>query len=198
MVEVPIIELGSAAEVRANNRMHLERRREITNEIALRAAQSELIQLRWEAKQKDYENYVLVTRLSELQKEFDVMRAAQLAPTPQLLMGDILVEVSKHFDISINDILSARRNKDVVHARQISMWMIEAITKKSLADIGRKMHFHHTSVMSNVKRIEERCQRDESFRIEVMQLKAKIVRDLEACLLKEAAVPKTREIGGNA
>jgi chromosomal replication initiator protein len=68
---------------------------------------------------------------------------------------DILRFVSRHYNVSKTDILSARRTRTVVRPRQIAMYLAKTMTPRSLPEIGRRFGGRdHTTVLHAVRKIE--------------------------------------------
>lgn len=70
-------------------------------------------------------------------------------------IDDILKVVSRHFNVSRNDILSPRRHRSVVWPRQIGMYLAKTMTQRSLPEIGRRFgNRDHTTVLHAIRKIE--------------------------------------------
>jgi chromosomal replication initiator protein len=82
----------------------------------------------------------------------DILRASDRKVTVE----EIIRKVADHFNIRINDILSARRARNVVRPRQVAMYLAKSLTRKSLPDLGRRFGGRdHTTVLYAIKRVEE-------------------------------------------
>jgi chromosomal replication initiator protein len=90
------------------------------------------------------------------------METAELAirdlvrdPAPKRLkIADIQKLVASHFQVSLNDIMSARRNASVVRARHVAMYLAKLLTPKSLLEISRRFGGRdHTTVLHAVRKI---------------------------------------------
>ena len=67
----------------------------------------------------------------------------------------IIEEVSKFYNIPVNNVKGQGRTKDTVLARQIAMFVIRRMTKLSLKEIGAEFNGRdHTTVMHSIERIE--------------------------------------------
>ena len=75
----------------------------------------------------------------------------------------IIEEVSKHYNISINDILSNKRNKEIATPRQIIMYLCDKLTEDTKSNIGKKMNRDHATVISNINKVKELIENDPSF-----------------------------------
>ena len=77
---------------------------------------------------------------------------------------DILKFVSRHYNVTRTDILSARRTKTIVRPRQIAMYLAKTMTPRSLPEIGRRFGGRdHTTVLHAVRKIEGERSKDETF-----------------------------------
>ena len=85
---------------------------------------------------------------------------------------DIQRIVSKHFNVTKADLLSARRTRTVVRPRQIAMYLAKTLTPRSLPEIGRRFgNRDHTTVLHAVRKIEEMATADRGFADEIDMLK---------------------------
>jgi chromosomal replication initiator protein len=74
---------------------------------------------------------------------------------------DIQRVVSKHFNVSKQDLLSSRRTRTIVWPRHIAMYMAKSLTPRSLPEIGRRFGGRdHTTVLHAVRRVEECLKTD--------------------------------------
>lgn len=75
-----------------------------------------------------------------------------------LTIARIQAETADHYDLPMFEMTSARRGRDVAHARQMAMYLSRQLTKKSLPDIGRFFgNRDHTTVMHAIKEVELRA-----------------------------------------
>ncbi len=78
--------------------------------------------------------------------------------TPQLIM-DIVAE---HYNITVADILSKKKNKDIANPRQICMYLCRKYTDYSLQNIGKIMgNRDHTTVIHGHDKISKMMEHDE-------------------------------------
>ena len=75
----------------------------------------------------------------------------------------IIEEVSKHYNISINDIVSSKKNKEIATARQIVMYLCDKLTEDTKSNIGKKMGRDHATVIHNINKVKEKIENDPSF-----------------------------------
>lgn len=88
---------------------------------------------------------------------------------------DILRIVSRHYKVPRNELLSARRSRDVVRPRQIAMFLAKALTSRSLPEIGRRFGGRdHTTVLHSVRKVEQLMKDDGELCQEIELLKRMI------------------------
>jgi len=84
--------------------------------------------------------------------------------------------VASHFNLNIQELLSARRSRSLARPRQIAMYLAKQHTTNSLPDIGRKFsNRDHTTVIHAVKKIDELLKKDNDIRKNVAELKKKLL-----------------------
>jgi len=82
----------------------------------------------------------------------DMIRPCEIK---RMRIEDIQRVVSRHFNVSRSDLLSARRTANVVRPRQIAMYLAKTLTLRSLPEIGRRFGGRdHTTVLHAVRKIE--------------------------------------------
>lgn len=85
---------------------------------------------------------------------------------------DIQRIVSKHYNVSKADLLSARRTRTIVRPRQIAMYLAKVMTPRSLPEIGRRFgNRDHTTVLHAVRKIEDLARSDTGLAQELDLLK---------------------------
>ncbi len=91
--------------------------------------------------------------------------------TPKL----ILDTVAQHFNVSVNDISSKKRDKEFALPRQIIMYLCRSMTTETYQNIaallGKK---DHTTIISGVKKIEKLMESDSELKNKVDIIKKKI------------------------
>jgi len=97
--------------------------------------------------------------------------AAGASETGRVKIEDILKVVSRHFNVGRNDLLSARRAREVVMPRQIGMYLAKKLTARSLPEIGRRFGGRdHSTVLHAVRKIDEQMKNDEKLARELALL----------------------------
>lgn len=72
-----------------------------------------------------------------------------------LTVQKIIHATAEHFEISTAELVSIRRQKHLVAARQVAMYLAKKLTKRSYPDIARRMgNRDHTTVLHGCEKIE--------------------------------------------
>lgn len=76
-------------------------------------------------------------------------------PWGTITLADIKIAVSRHYNIPINEIISARRESRLVRCRMVYYWLARELTPASFPMIGRHCGMRdHTTVMSGLKNVK--------------------------------------------
>ncbi len=75
---------------------------------------------------------------------------ADALPTPNL----IIAETGRFYSVDESTIRSKQRNKGVVEARQLAMYLCRKMTTLSLPDIGREFSRDHATVLHAINKVE--------------------------------------------
>ena len=87
----------------------------------------------------------------------DVIRIGVYIPTPEI----IIEETARYYSLTGEDLRGQRRSKNIAMARQISMYLMRSLTNLSLLDIGEQYEGrNHSTVLSSVRKVEERIKKD--------------------------------------
>jgi len=99
----------------------------------------------------------------------DLVRARE---PRRIRIEDIQRIVSKHYNVTKADLLSARRTRTIVRPRQIAMYLAKMMTPRSLPEIGRRFGGRdHTTVLHAVRKIEGLVGEDPGLADEIELLK---------------------------
>ncbi len=92
--------------------------------------------------------------------------------TPSLIIN----VVAEHFGITPDDIISKKRNSELVQARQIVMYLCRDLTDTSLAGIARLLgKKDHTTVIHGVNKITDEIVNNEELKNKMEAIRKKIV-----------------------
>ncbi len=90
----------------------------------------------------------------------------------RIRIEDIQKVVARHYNVSKNDLLSARRTRTIVRPRQIAMYLAKTMTPRSFPEIGKRFGGRdHTTVLHAVRKIENMVTADTTLAQEIELLK---------------------------
>ena len=96
-----------------------------------------------------------------------MMRAVKVDNKP-LTIDDIIDKVCNHFNVSAQDVSGKSRKRDLVVARQVSMYLAQKYTKMPAARIGKLVAgCDHSTVIHSCEKVSERMKIDRKFCDEV-------------------------------
>jgi chromosomal replication initiator protein len=82
----------------------------------------------------------------------DVLRSSE----KKITIDEIKRRVADHYNLRLNDLVSARRARAVARPRQVAMFLCKNLTARSLPEIGRGFGGRdHTTVIHAIRKIEE-------------------------------------------
>ncbi|MCD7945755.1 MAG: chromosomal replication initiator protein DnaA [Clostridiales bacterium] len=80
----------------------------------------------------------------------------EYVPSPDL----IIEETAKYYSMDPSAIKGSSRMKDIVLARQVSIYLIRSITNLSLPEIGKVFSQHHSTIMHSLEKVEKMMKED--------------------------------------
>lgn len=96
-------------------------------------------------------------------------------PKKMTTFSKIIEAVSEFYDIKSDDLIDRSRKKEIVHPRQITMYLIRNELNRSYPYIGQKMGGRdHTTVMYACQKINKEIQVNESLHQEMNLIKERI------------------------
>lgn len=91
----------------------------------------------------------------------------------RITVDEIQRHVAGRYEVTVEDIRSARRSQNIVLPRHIAMYLARLLTTRSMPEIGRQFgNRDHTTVLHGVRRMEERRATDPEFASEIEQLRS--------------------------
>lgn len=80
-------------------------------------------------------------------------------------INQIQKTVSDYYNIKVNSLLSIKRTKDIVLARQVAIYISRELTDLSLTSIGEAFgRRDHTTIIHSYTKIKNKIEKDKSFR----------------------------------
>src|SRR5215203_4883365 len=104
-----------------------------------------------------------------------VLRNHIKTSSKEITIENIQKMVCEYFDVTYDKLLQKTRKREIVQARQITMYLAKAFTKNSLKTIGE--HFggrDHTTVIHSCQTVKDLMDTDGVFRENVLELQQKV------------------------
>lgn len=98
-------------------------------------------------------------------------------PRPQNLdLHDVAAQIAKKCGVTMSDLKSKNRNKDVAIARQIACYVMKKMTNHSLQAIGHFLNGRdHSTIIHAITSIEDRCKSDRTFAVKIQRMEEEIL-----------------------
>lgn len=92
------------------------------------------------------------------------------------ITADLIAQVvSDHFNITITELMSTKKSRNIAFPRQITMYLCRRLTDLSLTDIGKKLgNRDHTTVLHGIDKITKEIDKDNSLQNTIEVLNKKI------------------------
>ena len=92
-----------------------------------------------------------------------------------ITIEDILKTISKELNVKPSDIKSKKRNKNIVEARRICIYLARTLTQNSMPTLANYFDMKdHSAVSHTMRKITQMIEENENFKIKVDELKNKI------------------------
>ena len=85
-------------------------------------------------------------------------------------MDDIIMAVSKKYGVSRDDILSDKRNAEIMLPRHICVYLARTCTNLSQASIGKAINRDRTTVISSENKVKSLMEEDHDFSLDINEL----------------------------
>ncbi|MBE6673915.1 MAG: chromosomal replication initiator protein DnaA [Ruminococcaceae bacterium] len=85
-------------------------------------------------------------------------------------MDDIIMAVSKKYGVSRDDILSDKRNAEIMLPRHICVYLARTCTNLSQAQIGKSINRDRTTVISSENKVKSLMESDHDFALDINEL----------------------------
>ena len=101
----------------------------------------------------------------------DLFDSSQREITPDMIMKI----VAEHFNVSVNDLTSKKKNQEIVYPRQLVMYFCRTQTDVALSLIGKKLgNRDHSTVLHGYEKIQREMENNDRVRSDVETIKKKI------------------------
>ena len=98
-------------------------------------------------------------------------------PSKRLTIADIQKEVETFYRVSHAELVGKKRAREIIHARQIAIYLCRQMLDLPFNDIGKKFNRDHSTVMYSVTNIEEKMKENRELREELETLR-QIIREI--------------------
>lgn len=86
--------------------------------------------------------------------------------------------VEKFYDVSHEELIGNKRNKSLMEARHVAVWLCREMCNQTLADIGKKFGGRsHATVMHSLRVVDDTRKDDRTFQDRLMQVRESIIGD---------------------
>jgi chromosomal replication initiator protein len=87
----------------------------------------------------------------------------------------VIERTAKHFQITVDDILGPKRDKDIVVPRQVAMYMLRSELHLSFPKIARELgRKDHTTAIHSVEKIEKEASFDAAVKSAIVEIKERL------------------------
>lgn len=98
-------------------------------------------------------------------------------PSKRLTIADIQKEVETFYKVSHADLVGKKRNRNIIYARQIAIYLCRQMLDLPFNDIGKKFNRDHSTVMYSVTNVEEKMKENRELREELETLR-QLIREI--------------------
>jgi len=111
----------------------------------------------------------------------NVIKAQIKEKKRNITLEDIIKVISRELNIKPSEIKSKKRNKNIVEARRVGIYLARTLTQSSMVSLASFFSMKDYSAVShNMKKINELIETNETFKLKVDELKNKILtKDVE-------------------
>ncbi len=92
------------------------------------------------------------------------------AEPTSVTIDKIFTAIYRKYNIKKEDIVGARRTKEVAAARHLAIYLVRTITEMSLPNIGKVFNRDHSTVMSSIEAAEKRIRLEPMLEIEIKEM----------------------------
>ncbi len=89
---------------------------------------------------------------------------------PQIVAEQIIENISKRYNVSVDDIKGKKRTTEIALARHIAVYVIRNVTNLSLQNTAKIFGRDHTTILSSIDVIKNKMADDSSFEYEITNI----------------------------
>ncbi|MBQ3432214.1 MAG: chromosomal replication initiator protein DnaA [Clostridia bacterium] len=90
-------------------------------------------------------------------------------PIPQIT-EKIILEVSRNYNVSVDDLYSKKRDINISNPRQIAMYIMRNVTGMTFQEIGKKFDRNYSTVIHSISTVEEKIEEDSSLKAQISDI----------------------------
>ncbi|HQE70704.1 MAG TPA: DnaA/Hda family protein, partial [Atopobiaceae bacterium] len=109
----------------------------------------------------------------------DIMRIADEKwpmSKKQISVAQIQRLVETYYDVSHNDLIGDKRNKELMEPRHIAIWLSRELTDSTLADIGKRFGGRsHATIKHSISWVEKQKKEDKTFYDQIFRIHDTII-----------------------
>ena len=119
--------------------------------------------------------HIDVIDIDTASKALNTLESTKIIPDKDISSKQIQEEVASFYKISIADMVSKKRPKEIAYPRQVAMYLIREITGQSLPAIGKEFGGRdHTTVIYAHKQISDKMKTDTGLQKEMDTIKSNL------------------------
>lgn len=89
--------------------------------------------------------------------------------------SDIMTRVASHFEVTVENLISKSRQRQIADARFVSMYIIRKLTEKTTSEIGKLFgNRDHSTVVNAINNIENEMKKNQEFKEQIEELISEI------------------------
>ena len=108
---------------------------------------------------------VTINNIADIVKDF-VVKTNYAEINPE----NIIKILSNHYKISVHEIKSKKRNKEIVYIRDIAIYLCKILTKLSLVEIGKVFARDHATILHSYRKTEKLMRTDLIIKLEIEKI----------------------------
>ena len=90
----------------------------------------------------------------------------------RITMTDIINVVCEYYNVTVEELKSKKRSKDLTHPRHVATWLCRNLTDNSQEQIGKAVgNRDHATVINSIKQINKEMSSDSSTKREIEEIK---------------------------
>lgn len=91
-----------------------------------------------------------------------------------ITVDKIIRTISNYYHIPLKDILSSKRNSDILKSRQVAMFLCEYMTKETRSSIGKSFGKNHSTIKYAIEKVEMMLTDDRQMMQDIEMIKNKL------------------------